>query len=261
MDRSRALLIGASAAVVVLLLVAVAAFFAFSPSRPSDSGPTGPSINVYGVSNPVTWGMETGQWATIWCSSDATDSAALVEVLSSKGVVATVYDGGLWERPVDPLGHFTFPAWDGKDGSGKYLPSGNYQYRIRLTYRGASTEARGELGVFRLRFVIQGTGSVLKPATFKRYLYQGPVLVSYRVLAAPGTTYVGITSVPKLDDGDASWEIPVYTITGGSPEWTATSSWARSARRSGMVVWTLFATSDQEFRKSNGSVVQVTVTQ
>jgi hypothetical protein len=96
--------------------------------------------------------------------------------MSSSGVAATIYDGPLAPRRT-ASGSYTFPAWNGRGPSGAYLPTGNYNYRIRLTKAGATGSASARLVVARNLFTMTTSNNT---DHFIRYVYAGPTRLYFK---------------------------------------------------------------------------------
>jgi hypothetical protein len=131
-----------------------------------------PTIVAHKASNPLAWGLKSLQWTWFSVKTDSASAAswARVQVLSSKGVVATVYNGPLVLRAADAQGYRAFPAWNGKGADGAYLPTGNYAYRIQLTSGGVTTSASGPISVSRSRWTIDSRAGA---DYYTRYCYAG----------------------------------------------------------------------------------------
>jgi hypothetical protein len=216
------------------------------------------AVTGSGVSNPIAWGLKSGQWSTIWCGSDDAASWASVQILSSKGVVKTIYSGPLNKRPWDSSGHYTFPQWNGKDAGGRYLATGNYRYRITLSQAGAQVTTSGPIAVSRLRFTMHGSGAYKQQPAFHRYLYKGTVMFYYRALVPHGNTNVRI----EMWDATGYWRFAdSWTHDGATADWTWTVGGRFSASANGFQDWYLSATSDSAGKVANGALLEVTVMQ
>jgi hypothetical protein len=225
-----------------------------------------PAVTAHGASNPVAWGSISMKWTTFYVKTDTPSANAKVQVLSAAGVVANIYNGRVDARPVDGGGRTTFPAWNGKDAFGHYLPTGNYVYRIVLTAPSGTTSVSGPISVSRMRFTIDGAGTGNSPARFDRYLYAGRTLVYYKVLRPVGNTWaIMMAGVLPTSPEPTFWASPTesapLTNPGPGAAWTGTYGTSFRSPVNSWYAWFLIGTSDETLTTANGSRIQATVLQ
>ena len=188
-----------------------------------------PAVVAYGTTNPVAWAVPYLKTTTFYLKSPSAGAYTRVEVLSRGSVVAVVYAGALGARPLDSAGRYTFPAWAGKDSSGRYLPTGNYAYRIRLTQGGLATTVTGGIWVSKARWTIDSRhGGPL----FKKYVFVGPMwlYLSGSTLAAEGDAIqVERSEIPPA----TGVAVPTndYPVFPGSPVRNAVERWTSTSAR------------------------------
>jgi hypothetical protein len=138
-----------------------------------------PNIMQSGLTRTtLAWGLASQRYTQAWIEVEEPGYWLKVDVMSSAGIVKTLYDG---PGSTVAFGEFWVPTWNGKDYRGRYLPNGQYIVRMRATKAGQAAEARHIVRVCRSWFVIQGTPQ----ATMRRYLYGGWADVWWSV-ANPG---------------------------------------------------------------------------
>jgi hypothetical protein len=123
---------------LVVVLVAIAMAFVLAGTALA-----APAITTYGKTNGIDINYKSKQSARIYVVTDTGGTWVAIDVLNSKGVVRHLYSGAgasasayLWTKP-----------WNGTDAQGKYLPTGNYKYRITVTKGSYSATARGVIRV------------------------------------------------------------------------------------------------------------------
>jgi hypothetical protein len=244
---------------LALLLAAVCTMMALS----GGTALAAPVIAAHGTTNPIAWGLKSMQWGSVWVQSDDATAYAEVKVLSSKGVVATLYRGALGARPANAAGKRMFPAWNGKGADGKYLPTGVYNYRITLSSGGQVAVATGQFGVSRLRFTIEGNGTLDQPSTYSRYLYAGRTYTYHRVYLPAEGRFAGVfwcyAPNATADLFTQGW---IYTVQASDnpPVWAGTNADTFITPKAGQYYWDLCA-GDENLTVSNGAKIQLTVVQ
>ena len=190
-----------------------------------------PTLTASGATNPVAWGIKSLQWTAFWAKSGTPNAWAAVQVLSTSGVVATVYNGSLANRPTDSGGRTIFPAWNGKDASGRYLATGNYRYRIQLSQGGLTVSASGPIAVSRNRWTLDtrtGGGRVNK-----RYVYTGPM---WLYMSGSTETTAGDAVQVERTEIPPAFAVPVttkaYPVFPGSPVRNVVERWTSASSRS-----------------------------
>ena len=188
-----------------------------------------PTVLAYGASNPVAWAVSSLQQTTFFVKSPAVGAYTRVEVLSHSGVVAVVYAGALGNRPLDSAGRRTFPAWNGKDAAGRYLPTGNYAYRIRLTQGGLGTTVSGVLAVSRARWTIDSrNGGPL----YKKFLFAGPVWLYFTGwTAAAGGDAIQAERAEIPPATGVAVPSNSYPVAPGSPVRNVLERWTSASHR------------------------------
>ena len=183
-----------------------------------------PAITESGIRNPVAWGLKSFQWTRVYAKTDTPGAWAIIDVLSSKGVVRKLYDGPAASAGV----RLWTPLWNGTDASGHYLPTGNYKYRVRI-FKGAQTgTASGLMPVARNRFTVTTSFQ----AEFSRWLYAGFTRVYESCSLNPGGgPYVAVS---LYLGADPVWQAPRTTLTKapGASTFTASHSFTSAQRAS-----------------------------
>jgi hypothetical protein len=218
-----------------------------------------PSITSHGISGNVAWGLKSMQYAYFFAGVTPSNAWVKLEILNSKGVVATVYQGAVSKLGKDKLGRYWSPRWYGKDKSGKILPTGVYNYRWTVASAGSSVTRKGNISVSRVRFSIGGAGTSSAPAAFERFLYKGSTRVYYRAYSAETTrTYTAITATWKAGTQDFAARTTL-NLTGGV--WSPLVLKVFNAPINHSYLWMLIAAKASDHDQLNGSRLQVTVMQ
>ena len=133
---------------LVATLIAVAMAFALGGTALA-----APAITAFGKTSGIDINYPSQQTARVYMVTSTGGTWVVIDVLSSRGVVRRLYSGAgasastrLWTGP-----------WNGTDARGKYLPTGNYVYRITVTKGGHASTARG---VIRVCTKIVGNGMI-----------------------------------------------------------------------------------------------------
>jgi hypothetical protein len=234
---------------LVALIVAGTASVAFAA----------PGITSHGVTNQVAWGLKSMQYTYFYAGIVPSNAWVKLEILSSKGVVAKVYEGAVNKLGKDSIGRYWSPRWYGKDKNGKILPTGVYNYKWTVSSAGSSVTRKGNIAVSRVWWTITGAGTTSAPAAFERYLYGGTTRAYYRTYSAETTrTYMSVSATWKSGSQNFA-DHDTLNLTAGV--WSPTVSKSFTAPISHSYLWMLIAAKASDHDQLNGSKVQVTVMQ
>jgi hypothetical protein len=198
-------------------------------------------ITEHGILNPVAWGIASLKTTRVYATTNIAGAWAIIDVRDYKGVVRTLYSGPaaasgvrLWTRP-----------WDGTDANGHRLPTGNYQYRVRISKGTIKLVATGSLPVSRLRFTV----TTDRDKNFSRYLYPGLTRV-YALCDYTGDARLD-ARVLRPNSTTRDWTMPAQDLTAPGPgksKWSSPSTAAYRFNASGATgayrTISMFATSD-----------------
>jgi hypothetical protein len=199
-----------------------------------------PKVTEHGKNHPVAWGLKSWKTAQVYMKTDTAGTWVVIDVLSSKGVVAKLYSG----KGPAPGVRLWSPAWAGTASTGKHLPTGNYSYRIRVTKSGVTASATGPILVCRSTFAFtttdtfHSTGTITD--TLTRYVYGAPVIVYWRAHIAPGYTqyYWWADSVRYYyGEGNAGFRYMYLSPVTYQTEWSWTKTYSRRLPSSASEPW------------------------
>jgi hypothetical protein len=194
---------------------AAALFVAFFMLATGSALAAPPAITEHGILNPVAWGIASMQTTRVFAKTDTAGAWARIDVLDYRGVVRTLYDG-----PAAAPGSRTWSRlFDGRGADGRMLPTGNYNYRIRITKGGATTSVSGLLPVSRNRFSITTDRDV---SMLSRYLYAGLT----RVYGSASYSGGGFLSIGVRQPDSTT----VFSANDDLPFSSGTSSWSVAYR-------------------------------
>lgn len=171
----------AAGVVVAVLAIAVPAYAQTKASM----------IDEAGYTNAVATSLKSLQWTHFYGTFDEPAWAVLTIHDGAGREVARIFDGA-----VSSGSRVWFPSWNGKDSSGRYLPSSiAYEWRLRVNRGDRYDVVSGRIAVCRILFTVkgddpQGTSTHL---AVDRYMFKAPANVYLRATRpAGGTTRVAV---------------------------------------------------------------------
>jgi YVTN family beta-propeller protein len=131
--------------------------------------PPVPAISGIGVTNPLAWDLTSLKTTRVYATCNLPGRWMTIDVWDAHGVVQTLYSG-----PAQQGVRVVTPPWDGRDSSGRRLPTGNYRYRVRVNRSSDVTSVTGPIVVSRVWFSVSTSTT---SGQLTRYLPSGPVRV------------------------------------------------------------------------------------
>lgn len=136
-------------------------------STPPPAGPA-PHIAYLKSTNPIAYSIGSKLTTKFYTSVDVTGAIAVMTVATPSGT-KTIFNG-----PVAAANKaFYFPAWNGKDSSGKIMPSSSYSYTLKVTTTGGTATATGKITVSKIWFTMAGTAVAGAPKVHLGYMLPG----------------------------------------------------------------------------------------